>query len=99
MNEYTHRPTKVRATQVVRPYKKVADAIPFARVIQDRHTRKFQYIQISKPGNLEFILRAYEGDWILNDPDTGVAVMDDEMFRRNYSVEEDDVDSDPAGED
>ncbi|AER26180.1 hypothetical protein SSEA_SKINNY_46 [Mycobacterium phage Skinny] len=91
--KFTHNPTEVRAIQVARPFKRVADAVPFAHAVYTNGTHKFQYIKISRPGTTN-ILRAYEGDWIVDDPVDGWLVMSDESFQYHYADKEDDGDSD-----
>ncbi|AEK09965.1 hypothetical protein FDH96_gp053 [Mycobacterium phage Rey] len=94
LETYVHNPTEVRAIQVARPFKRVADAVPFARSIQHPHTRKFLHIALTPPGDLQG-RKAYEGDWLVQESN-GWVVMTDEVFQQNYSIKEDDADSDTA---
>ncbi|QNJ56857.1 hypothetical protein SEA_REINDEER_47 [Mycobacterium phage Reindeer] len=89
--KFIHNPTEVRAIQVARPFKRVADAVPFAHAVYSNGTRKFQYIKISRPGSTT-VLRAQEGDWIVDDPVDGWFVMSDESFQHHYAGKEDDGD-------
>ncbi|QNL30763.1 hypothetical protein SEA_ESTES_54 [Mycobacterium phage Estes] len=97
LETFVHNPTEVRAIQVARPFKRVADAVPYARSVQHPYTRKFLYIAISKPGVMDD-LKAYENDWIIIQPGGWVMVMSAEVFSTHYSqlIKEDDADSDTA---
>ncbi|QSM01096.1 hypothetical protein SEA_NANOSMITE_51 [Mycobacterium phage Nanosmite] len=83
LETYVHNPTEVRAIQVARPFKRVADAVPYARSIQHPHTRRFLHIAITRPGELD-TKKAYEGDWIVQYPTGCTSVLTDEQFQRYY---------------
>ncbi|SHT12301.1 Uncharacterised protein [Mycobacteroides abscessus subsp. abscessus] len=65
MKTYVHNPTEVEAIQVVRPWKGVQDAVPFAHMVK-KASGAFDYFKVSFPGISE-VERAYEGDWIVKD--------------------------------
>lgn len=85
LQEYTHRPTKVTAVRVTRPFVAVEKAVPRAHRITTG-SGAFAFFQISNPGN-NYGGNAAEGDWILRTPSGVYVAVTDGKFREEYAVE------------
>jgi hypothetical protein len=93
VQEYTHNPTRVRAIQVARPWKAVANAVPFAHQVKNERNG-FCYFTIQNPGEM-YSATAVEGDWIVRQPDGKYRVMNNDDFQYQYGEEQnDDTNSD-----
>jgi hypothetical protein len=75
---FVHKPTEVRAVQVVRPYSDVTSFLPRSRIVK-KASGAFSHVHL-----VDAKEPAGEGDWVLKFPSGFVQVWSDEQFKENW---------------
>lgn len=91
---YVHNPTPALAIQVVKPWVRLQQALPYSHQVKAA-SGALRCIILQKPGEVE-VQRAYPGDWIVKLEDGRTVVLHDEVFQQEYSLPADPGDEIPA---
>lgn len=86
METFIHNPTRVEALQVVKPWIRLQQVLPYSRQVKTG-SGSLAYLILQRPGQVD-TLRAYPGEWLVFHPDGVVEVLTDEEFKRQYTTPE-----------